>query len=109
LPRRGRTTASDLAARLDAGLPRPVANPIVLDANGHRLAQPDLLYPRERVAIDDDGSHHGEAREFGQDRETIRLLGLAGYLPLRYDASHSPGTPPPTPDRRPRSHSSSGS
>lgn len=74
---------------VDAGLPRPVANAAVFDDCGQWIAQPDLLYPEARVAIEYEGGHHRtDARQFSNDIGRGDLLAEQGYLLLRYDARH---------------------
>ncbi|MBB5965359.1 hypothetical protein [Planomonospora venezuelensis] len=92
LPHLEPETYSPMETRLrmllvDGGLPRPLANTHVLDETGQRIAQPDLYYPQARLTIDYDGAHHDrDPRQVRQDRDTMRLLALGGYLALRYDA-----------------------
>ncbi|MFC6578622.1 hypothetical protein [Planomonospora parontospora] len=99
LPQLEPETYSPMETRLrmllvDGGLPRPVANPHVFDDTGQRIAQPDLYYPQALLTIDYDGSHHDrDPRQIRQDRETMRLLALNGYLSLRYDARMILGFP----------------
>ncbi|MBB5967313.1 hypothetical protein [Planomonospora venezuelensis] len=99
LPHLEPETYSPMETRLrmllvDGGLPRPLANAHVLDETGQRIAQPDLYYPQARLTIDYDGAHHDrDPRQVRQDRDTMRLLALNGYLALRYDARMVLGFP----------------
>lgn len=79
---------------VDAGLPRPIANAMVFDDWGQWIAQPDLLYPEARIAIEYEGAHHRtDARQFSNDIGRGDLLAEQGYLLLRYDAHHVYRTP----------------
>jgi hypothetical protein len=63
-----------------AGLPEPVVNRDVVDDDGIWIHRPDLSWPRWRVGVDYDGSHHftrGEAqlRRDSSRREDLRSIG----------------------------------
>ncbi len=66
-----------------AGLPEPVTNLDVHDANGRWIARPDLLYPAYRVAIEYDGRHHdGETQRVDRDVFRNEDLAQAGWFVL---------------------------
>lgn len=54
---------------IDGGLPRPVVNRPIFDADGEWVGEPDLQYPAERVPIEYEGEHH---RTPEQQRSDIR-------------------------------------
>ena len=73
-------TASPMETRLrmllvNAGLPRPEAQHVVLDAAGDFVARLDLAYLSPRVAIEYDGAFHWEQRrEDDRRRDGVRQL-----------------------------------
>jgi very-short-patch-repair endonuclease len=76
-----------LRMRLEAaGLPRPQVNVDVFDSAGGWIARPDLLYPKARIAIEYEGAHHRELRQFRQDAVRDHLVVEAGYVVLRATA-----------------------
>lgn len=54
---------------VDAGLPEPLVNQWILDADGTPLHKPDLSWPQWRVAVDYDGHHHEQRDDDGDVRE----------------------------------------
>ncbi|HZJ40470.1 MAG TPA: hypothetical protein VFD20_05940, partial [Demequina sp.] len=48
---------------VDDGLPEPVVNEAVLDAEGRRLGKPDLAYPWARLLFEYEGDEHRISRE----------------------------------------------
>lgn len=74
-----------------AKLPRPEAQVSIRDAQGHFLGRPDLLYPRERLAIEYDGGKHRD-RLVDDNRRQNRLIS-AGFRILRFTAPDVYGTP----------------
>jgi hypothetical protein len=84
-------TESPMESRLrivliDAGLPRPVAQHDVRDAQGRFLARVDLAYPELRIAIEYEGDHHRERRHFQEDVHRFNALRAAGWIVLRFTA-----------------------
>ena len=76
---------SRMVARLldDAGLPTPELEHRVLDTDDRLIAQVDLAYPTERVAIElDSVTWHLDRRSFRRDRERWNALTLAGWTSL---------------------------
>lgn len=47
---------------IDGGLPRPVVNRPIFDADGEWVGEPDLQYPAERVPIEYEGEELGRRR-----------------------------------------------
>jgi very-short-patch-repair endonuclease len=74
-----------------AGLPRPEVQVSIQDDKGRFLGRPDLLYRRQRLAIEYDGGNHRE-RLVDDNRRQNGLVG-AGYRLLRFTAADVYGTP----------------
>jgi len=74
-----------------AGLPRPEVQVSVHADDGRFLGRPDLLYRRERLAIEYDGGNHRE-RMVDDNRRQNGLVG-AGLRLLRFTAADVYGTP----------------
>jgi hypothetical protein len=85
--RSGSPPESLLRVRIeDAGLPRPEANVDVFNSWGQWIARPDLLYRLARIAIEYEGAHHLERRQFSRDIARDQLLTEAGYHVVRVGA-----------------------
>jgi hypothetical protein len=69
---------------LDAGLPRPLVNVPIRDADGRFLARPDLRI--RHVLIEYDGAVHRERQVFVHDLRRQNRLVDAGFTVLRYTA-----------------------
>ncbi len=74
-----------------AGLPQPEVQLSVRDDEGRFLGRPDLLYRRQRLAIEYDGGNHRD-RLVDDNRRQNRLIG-AGFRILRFTAADVYGTP----------------
>ena len=74
-----------------AGLPRPEVQVSIDDAQGRFLGRPDLLYRRQRLAIEYDGGTHRD-RMVEDNRRQNGLVG-AGYRMLRFTAADVYGAP----------------
>jgi very-short-patch-repair endonuclease len=74
-----------------AGLPRPEVQVPIRDDDGRFLGRPDLLYRRQRLAIEYDGGNHRD-RLVDDNRRQNGLVG-AGFRLLRFTASDVYGTP----------------
>ncbi len=68
---------------VDAGLPEPETDHLVLDAAGRFLARVDLAYPQWRIAIEYDGAHHGTGLQWERDVERYAALEAAGWRVIR--------------------------
>jgi hypothetical protein len=68
-----------------AGLPTPVAQYRVRDADGF-VARLDFAYPDLKLAIEYDGMWHGERSAFLDDRRRLNRLVAAGWLILHVTA-----------------------
>jgi very-short-patch-repair endonuclease len=74
-----------------AKLPRPEVQVSIHDDQGRFLGRPDLLYPREQLAIEYDGGSHRD-RLVDDNRRQNRLI-AAGYRLLRFTAADVYGRP----------------
>ncbi len=74
-----------------AGLPRPELHVSIHDDRGNFLGRPDLLYRRQRLAIEYDGGNHRD-RMVDDNRRQNGLVG-AGYRLLRFTAADVYGAP----------------
>lgn len=72
-------------------LPRPEAQVSIHDDHGRFLGRPDLLYRRQRLAIEYDGGNHRD-RLVEDNRRQNGLVG-AGFRLLRFTAADVYGTP----------------
>lgn len=62
-----------------SSLPRPTAQHVVRDVDGHAVAQVDFGWPEQRVALEYDGVWHGDAQQVGKDRRRLNRLTAAGW------------------------------
>jgi hypothetical protein len=69
---------------LDGGLPRPLVNVPILDADGRFLARPDLRV--RHILIEYDGAVHRDQHVFIRDLRRQNRLVDAGFTILRYTA-----------------------
>lgn len=74
-----------------ARLPRPDVQVSIHDEQGRFIGRPDLLYGKQRVAIEYDGGNHRE-RLVEDNRRQNRLVG-AGFRLLRFTAADIYGRP----------------
>lgn len=89
-------TESPMETRLrmllvQAGLPRPLVQVSLCDEIEVFVGRPDLFYPRQRLAIEYDGTGHRETMA-ADNRRQNRLID-AGYRILRFTAGDVLGTP----------------
>jgi very-short-patch-repair endonuclease len=78
-----------------ARLPRPEVQVSIHDERGRFLGRPDLLYRRQRLAIEYDGGNHRD-RMIEDNRRQNGLVG-AGYRLLRFTAADVYGAPDTVP------------
>ncbi len=71
---------------LDAGLPPPVPQHEVRDADGAFVARLDLAWPQQRVAVEHDGAHHRDPRQHSRDLARHNRLRALGWVVLQVDA-----------------------
>lgn len=76
---------------VQAGLPRPLVQVSLCDEVEVFVGRPDLFYPRQRLAIEYDGTGHRETMA-ADNRRQNRLID-AGYRILRFTAGDVLGTP----------------
>jgi very-short-patch-repair endonuclease len=74
-----------------AGLPRPEVQVSINDDHGCFLGRPDLLYRKQRLAIEYDGGNHRD-RMVDDNRRQNGLIG-AGFRLLRFTAADVYGAP----------------
>lgn len=80
-----------------AGLPEPESNRRVLNAHGGWLAQPDLSYPEQRIAIEYEGEHHRtDRRQWQRDIARQENVEAEGWIVLRVTARDLYQQPGPT-------------
>ncbi|WP_411698184.1 hypothetical protein [Conyzicola sp.] len=94
-------TVSELSARADsspessfrhrfalAGLPRPEVNLQLYDAQGNKVAMPDLCFPEFTESFDYEGDHHRtDPRTWQSDIQRVRRLAKIGYHHTRAAAA----------------------
>jgi alpha-1,2-mannosyltransferase len=76
------------------GLPRPVAQFPVIDADGVVRARVDLAYPAARLALEYDGAHHFTAESSRRDRQRDLALDDLDWQTMRFtvdDVLRTPG------------------
>ncbi|WP_298805277.1 hypothetical protein [uncultured Pseudokineococcus sp.] len=71
---------------IDAGLPPPVPQHEVRDADGAFVARLDLAWPHRRVALEHDGAHHRDPRQHSLDLARHNRLRTLGWVVLQVDA-----------------------
>jgi hypothetical protein len=71
---------------VDVGLPRPVAQYEIRTAQGVFIGRVDLAYPEWKIAIEYEGDHHRERKQFQHDITRLNALRQAGWLVLRFTA-----------------------
>lgn len=70
-------------ALVEAGLPEPELNVVIVSGSGRDVAWPDLAYREYRVSIQYDGAHHLSAEQQGSDARRDNESALAGWTSLR--------------------------
>ncbi|MGY1701130.1 DUF559 domain-containing protein [Geodermatophilus sp. SYSU D00766] len=65
-------------------LPAPVPQLPVLDHRGRTVAHADLGYGEWRIALEYEGRHHAERRQFLRDLDRYSLVAALGWLVLRF-------------------------
>lgn len=71
---------------LEAGLPRPLVNPTVFDAQGRFVGVPDLLDIDAGLVMEYDGSGHRERRQHNEDNAREEALESVGLIVVRADS-----------------------
>ncbi|UKA58449.1 endonuclease domain-containing protein [Arthrobacter sp. FW306-2-2C-D06B] len=70
------------------GLPEPVLRFVVRDSAGWELAWPDLAFPRYKVAVNYDGSHHLTATQKESDIRRDESIAAIGWTSVTITARH---------------------
>jgi hypothetical protein len=75
-------------AIIEAGLANPSVNAPVNDSHGRFLAQPDLTWPSQRLALEYEGDHHRTDRsQWHRDLERYARLQEHGWIVIRATAA----------------------
>jgi hypothetical protein len=69
---------------VSSDLPNPVPQCPIRDASGCVVAHADLGYEDARIALEYEGRHHAERRQFGRDLNRYSLMAADGWLVLRF-------------------------
>jgi hypothetical protein len=69
-----------------AGIPEPQINEPVYDPRGSFVATPDLTWPQFRVALEYEGDHHREVKQFRKDIGRIERLIDEGWSVMKVSA-----------------------
>lgn len=70
----------------DAGMPRPLVNPLIRDGSGTVVAMADLLDEAAALVIEYDGAHHADARQRARDDERTQRLHALGLHVVRVNS-----------------------
>ena len=76
-----------------SGLPEPAREYRITEASGRFVARADLAYPDAKLAIEIDGGHHADHKQWKLDVERQNRLVLQGWRFLRFtndEACHDP-------------------
>ena len=76
---------------VDAGLPVPRVQMPITNSWGRTVAHADLGYEEWKVALEYEGRHHSERKQFGQDIDRYSLMAADGWLTLRFAGRHLTG------------------
>ncbi|WP_346619767.1 hypothetical protein [Blastococcus montanus] len=63
----------------DSVVPDPVAQHVVRDADGRFVARVDFAWPDHRIALEYEGTWHGERQQVGKDRARLNRLTGCGW------------------------------
>lgn len=74
---------------LDAGLPPPLVNRLIIDEHGRPLARADLLDEQAALVGEQDGAHHWLAKQRSEDEQRTDLLHREGLRVLRFTSYDS--------------------
>ncbi|GAB2734434.1 hypothetical protein ACX801_02050 [Arthrobacter bambusae] len=68
---------------LHAGLPEPTLNHVIFNEWGAPALWPDAAYVKERISLQYEGSHHGEAEQYKRDIRRQALTERLGWREVR--------------------------
>ncbi len=88
--RTGASSRTETWTRLtlvDAGLPEPLLDVDVFDDVGRFLACVDMAYPRWRIAVEYEGTHHSSGTQWESDVDRYAGLEAAGWRVIRVTRS----------------------
>lgn len=97
LIRVGSDSAPETQMRLllvDAGLPEPLLNHVLLDQRGVPVLWPDAAYPQWKIALQYDGEHHGGAEQYLRDIRRQDVTASQGWMEVRICKQHLEGERP---------------
>ena len=77
----------------EAGLPAPVLQYRIVDADGRFLAEVDMAWPEHRVVVEFDGDVHRERDVFVRDLRRQNGIVLTDWTVLRYTSADTWGRP----------------
>jgi hypothetical protein len=79
---------------VQAGLPAPVSQHVVLDRQGRVVGRVDLCWPAERLVVEADGfAFHSDRAAYRNDRRRLNELELLGWRVLRFSWEDVVGRP----------------
>lgn len=81
-------------ALVQAGLPEPLLNVVLRNGLGHPVVWPDAAYPDQRIALQYDGAHHGDADQYRRDIKCQSLTEGLGWREVRVQKSDLEGDRP---------------
>lgn len=72
----------------EAGVPEPLLNVPIVGPGGRRLHEPDLQWPRFRVAAEYEGEHHRTPEQIARDIDRAETIRRIGWREVRIVAPH---------------------
>lgn len=81
-------------ALVEAGLPEPELNHVLVGHEGQPVLWPDAAYPQWRIALQYDGRHHAGEEQYLRDIERQDITALCGWLEVRIGKHHLEGERP---------------
>lgn len=82
-------------ALVDAGIPEPELNAILLDTEGRPSVWPDGAYRKYRLSLQYDGDHHGGAEQYQRDIRRLERTRYLGWEEIRFSKADLEGDRPP--------------
>lgn len=84
---------------LGAGLPEPTLNHVIFNEWGVPAVWPDAAYVKERIALQYDGRHHGEAEQYQRDIKRQASTERLGWREVRVHHEDLLGSRPEVVDK----------